>query len=80
MCEYNQAIPFEAISQKDWLHTDVDLNNTFDWLIDVTDLRHNTFATSIPYPTPRHKTGNHFAACELGVCSANTDEILKIEC
>ena len=40
----DQAVPLEATSEDDCLHTDIGRDNNVRLLNDVTDLRHNTFA------------------------------------
>ena len=42
-----QAVPLEAISKDDLLHTGVDRDENIDWLNVVTqDIRHHAYATS----------------------------------
>ena len=39
-------MPLEAMSEDDWLHTDVGGDNNFRWLNDIANLCHNTFVMS----------------------------------
>ena len=44
--ECYHTTPLQAISEDDWLHTNVGRDNNLRLVNDVTDLRHNAFAFS----------------------------------
>ena len=47
LAQFYLVVPLEAIFEDDWLHTNVAVITTFNWLNDITNLLHNAFMTSV---------------------------------